>query len=283
MRIARELGLPAEDLSHLFYALLLKDAGCSSNSARVFQLFGGDDQAAKRAAWMRDWRKLREQIALRPRLRRAERPPAGAGAADGRARGQGAVEPPDAVRGALRSRRGHRAHARLLAGDGAGDPLHGRALGRRRLPRRPAARRHPAARPDRRARAGGRHLCDGRRAVARAIGRAPAAGQLVRSGGRRRLRLDCRRDGAVGGVRLAVDRGDGQRGGARRQRDSRRRAAAGRHRGRVRVGDRREVAVHVSPLGAGRRFRRRDRRTSGSTSRRSSGCAARRCCTTSAS
>ena len=41
----------------------MKDARCSSNSARVFQLFGGDDQAAKRGAWLRDWRRLREQIA----------------------------------------------------------------------------------------------------------------------------------------------------------------------------------------------------------------------------
>src|SRR5438105_1565401 len=63
MRIGRTLGLPPEDQSNLFYALLLKDAGCSSNSARVSQLFGGDDQAAKRAVWLRDWRKLREQIA----------------------------------------------------------------------------------------------------------------------------------------------------------------------------------------------------------------------------
>ncbi|HZT75735.1 MAG TPA: HD domain-containing phosphohydrolase [Vicinamibacterales bacterium] len=63
MRIARELGLTDREQSDLFYALLLKDAGCSSNSARVFQLFGGDDQPAKRAVWLRDWRKLREQIA----------------------------------------------------------------------------------------------------------------------------------------------------------------------------------------------------------------------------
>ena len=63
MRIGREMGLSADDQSDLFYALLLKDAGCSSNSARVFQLFGGDDQAAKRGVWMRDWRKLREQVA----------------------------------------------------------------------------------------------------------------------------------------------------------------------------------------------------------------------------
>jgi HD-GYP domain-containing protein (c-di-GMP phosphodiesterase class II) len=63
MRLATELGLSARDRSDLFYALLLKDAGCSSNSARVFQLFGGDDQPAKRAVWLRDWRKIREQIA----------------------------------------------------------------------------------------------------------------------------------------------------------------------------------------------------------------------------
>jgi putative nucleotidyltransferase with HDIG domain len=63
MRVGRVLGLSADDRSHLFYALLLKDAGCSSNSARVFQLFGGDDQTAKRGVWLRDWRKLREQVA----------------------------------------------------------------------------------------------------------------------------------------------------------------------------------------------------------------------------
>jgi HD-GYP domain-containing protein (c-di-GMP phosphodiesterase class II) len=63
MRIGGALGLPDEDLSHLFYALLLKDAGCSSNSARVFQLFSGDDQRAKRGLWLRDWRRPREQIA----------------------------------------------------------------------------------------------------------------------------------------------------------------------------------------------------------------------------
>ena len=63
MHIARTLGLSADEQSHLFYALLLKDAGCSSNSARVFQLFGGDEHAAKRGVWMRDWRKWREQIA----------------------------------------------------------------------------------------------------------------------------------------------------------------------------------------------------------------------------
>lgn len=63
MRIARELALPPDRQSDLFYALLLKDAGCSSNAARVSQLFGGSDQEAKRDLWLRDWRKWREQIA----------------------------------------------------------------------------------------------------------------------------------------------------------------------------------------------------------------------------
>ena len=62
MRIAEELRLPADDRSHLFYALLMKDAGCSSNAARVYQLFGGDDQANKLGLWQRDWRRWREKI-----------------------------------------------------------------------------------------------------------------------------------------------------------------------------------------------------------------------------
>jgi putative nucleotidyltransferase with HDIG domain len=63
MRIARELRLSPERQSDLFYALLLKDAGCSSNAARVSQLFGGSDQEAKHDVWLRDWRSWREQIA----------------------------------------------------------------------------------------------------------------------------------------------------------------------------------------------------------------------------
>ena len=65
MRIAAQLQLSAGERSDLFYALLMKDAGCSSNAARVSQLFGGDDQAAKRGLWDRDWRKWREKILAR--------------------------------------------------------------------------------------------------------------------------------------------------------------------------------------------------------------------------
>ena len=63
MRLAEELRLAADQRSDLFYALLMKDAGCSSNAARVSQLFGGNDQDAKRGLWERDWRKWREKIA----------------------------------------------------------------------------------------------------------------------------------------------------------------------------------------------------------------------------
>ncbi len=48
MNIARALGLPSEQLSDLYYTLLLKDAGCSSNAARLWQLYGGDERLTKR-------------------------------------------------------------------------------------------------------------------------------------------------------------------------------------------------------------------------------------------
>jgi putative nucleotidyltransferase with HDIG domain len=63
MRIAEQLQLSPGDRSDLFYALLMKDAGCSSNAARVYQLFGGDDQAAKKGLWTRDWRNWRAKLA----------------------------------------------------------------------------------------------------------------------------------------------------------------------------------------------------------------------------
>lgn len=62
MRLARRCGLDDETLGDLFHALLLKDAGCSSNAARLHQLVGGSDHDAKRAVWMTDWRRWREKI-----------------------------------------------------------------------------------------------------------------------------------------------------------------------------------------------------------------------------
>jgi HD-GYP domain-containing protein (c-di-GMP phosphodiesterase class II) len=55
MRVADEVGLEAVQRSDLFYALLLKDAGCSANSAHMAALFGADDQVAKRASKLVDW------------------------------------------------------------------------------------------------------------------------------------------------------------------------------------------------------------------------------------
>src|SRR3954471_22605116 len=55
MRLAQVLGLDAETCSHLYYALLLKDAGCSANSARMAALFGADDHVAKRTSKRIDW------------------------------------------------------------------------------------------------------------------------------------------------------------------------------------------------------------------------------------
>lgn len=63
LKIGEAIGLSPRDRAELMQALLLKDAGCSSNAHVVHDLFGGDDQSVKRAVWMRDWRKLPEQLA----------------------------------------------------------------------------------------------------------------------------------------------------------------------------------------------------------------------------
>ena len=55
MRVAEQLGLGAGERSDLFYALLLKDAGCSANSARMAALFAADDHEIKRTSKRVDW------------------------------------------------------------------------------------------------------------------------------------------------------------------------------------------------------------------------------------
>ncbi|NOT26469.1 MAG: HD domain-containing protein [Acidobacteria bacterium] len=62
LRIADVIGLPDKQRGQLVYASLLKDAGCSSNAARVYELFGGSDHDVKRAVWERDWRQPTEQL-----------------------------------------------------------------------------------------------------------------------------------------------------------------------------------------------------------------------------
>ncbi|MDN2697760.1 HD domain-containing protein [Janthinobacterium sp. SUN073] len=47
MHVGRELGMADEDLWNLYYTLLLKDLGCSSNAARICELYLTDDLAFK--------------------------------------------------------------------------------------------------------------------------------------------------------------------------------------------------------------------------------------------
>jgi HD-GYP domain-containing protein (c-di-GMP phosphodiesterase class II) len=55
MGIAERLDLPLQERRDLYYAHLLKDVGCSSNAARLYELFGGDDRMAKRDLKRVDW------------------------------------------------------------------------------------------------------------------------------------------------------------------------------------------------------------------------------------
>ena len=55
MRLAEELRCCRPIAAALFYALLLKDLGCSSNAAKMAYLFGADDHIVKRSARMIDW------------------------------------------------------------------------------------------------------------------------------------------------------------------------------------------------------------------------------------
>jgi putative nucleotidyltransferase with HDIG domain len=55
MRLAEAVGLPQTQRASLFYALLLKDVGCSSNAARMTAIVGGDDRVLKGAAKLQDW------------------------------------------------------------------------------------------------------------------------------------------------------------------------------------------------------------------------------------
>lgn len=58
MRIAYKVGLDEATLRDLYYALLLKDVGCSSNAARMCQIIGGgDDRAVKAGVKLEDWTK----------------------------------------------------------------------------------------------------------------------------------------------------------------------------------------------------------------------------------
>jgi HD-GYP domain-containing protein (c-di-GMP phosphodiesterase class II) len=55
MRVAQELELGDAERTDLYYALLLKDAGCSANAARMAALFAADERVAKRTSKRVDW------------------------------------------------------------------------------------------------------------------------------------------------------------------------------------------------------------------------------------
>lgn len=58
MELGRRISLPDEDLAALYYGVLLKDLGCSSNSAKMAYLFGGDERVVKRDVKTVDWVKV---------------------------------------------------------------------------------------------------------------------------------------------------------------------------------------------------------------------------------
>jgi putative nucleotidyltransferase with HDIG domain len=58
MRIGREIGLSTAEQGDLFYALLMKDAGCSSNSSKLFHILAADEIRAKRDVKLTDWTRV---------------------------------------------------------------------------------------------------------------------------------------------------------------------------------------------------------------------------------
>jgi len=57
MRIGDAMGVSGKLRIDLYYALQLKDVGCSSNAARMTEIIGGDDRAMKASTKLEDWRK----------------------------------------------------------------------------------------------------------------------------------------------------------------------------------------------------------------------------------
>ena len=175
MRLAREIGLGEDEQADLFYALLLKDAGCSANAARMAALFAADERVAKRTSKRINW--SRPTVGVR-----VVDPYGGAGRDAARPRPPAAPAPrrgpghPLADARPLRARGRGRPPARARPGHRGRDPRARRALGRRRPARGHARRGDPAARADPVPRADGRDLPRrARRSTARCASRAGAA------------------------------------------------------------------------------------------------------------
>jgi HD-GYP domain-containing protein (c-di-GMP phosphodiesterase class II) len=62
MQLGRALMLDGATLRQLFYAILLKDTGCSANAHQVSSWFGTDDRAAKRDLKVVNWSRLPDAV-----------------------------------------------------------------------------------------------------------------------------------------------------------------------------------------------------------------------------
>ena len=60
--LTRVLGLDETMRRNVVHAALLKDAGCSANAQRVYEVFGGPEHGVKRAVWERDWRRFGDRL-----------------------------------------------------------------------------------------------------------------------------------------------------------------------------------------------------------------------------
>jgi putative nucleotidyltransferase with HDIG domain len=58
MRLAQQIGLGQAEQADLYYALLLKDAGCSSNASRLFHILNADEIRAKGDVKTTDWTRV---------------------------------------------------------------------------------------------------------------------------------------------------------------------------------------------------------------------------------
>ena len=253
----------AQDRDDLYYTLLLKDLGCSSNAARICELYQADDRAFKQGyktvgtslAATLHFIASRTATAA-PLHRRA--------AAIGNILKNGDDHRAGADRVALHPRRRHRplAALRRRCRDRHLSPR--RALGRLGPPRPPARRRHPArlahrlAGPDRRRVPQPRRP---RRRDRRSRAAAPAAGSTPRWSPPSPASP---RDPAFwsGLPRRSSTRGCSPLAPPEHAPRGRRRLSR-RHRRRLRLGDRRQEPVHRRPFGPRRRPRRAHRRGDG--------------------
>ncbi len=58
MRLAGHIAMSTADQGDLFYALLLKDAGCSSNASKLLHILAADEIKAKRDVKLTDWTRV---------------------------------------------------------------------------------------------------------------------------------------------------------------------------------------------------------------------------------